>query len=426
MGLQLLILTTLLKFPMTQHIAVIGGGITGITTAYALVKQGYEVTVFDKHRYPAMETSFANGGQISACNAEVWNNTGTVIKGLKWMLKKDAPLLLNPSPNWHKYKWLTEFLGAISAYESNTIQTAKLAIAARENLYQWAKDENIDFDLEERGILHVYQSKAGFESGLKVSELLARAGLERQTIPANELRDIEPTLVGQFYGGFFTPCDATGDIHKYTRGLAKACERLGVKFMMDTSINKINDQNNKPTLVFTTANTDNHQQTATFDGVVICAGVGSRQLAAMVGDKMNIYPVKGYSITVHLDDETSQNGAPWVSLLDEEAKIVTSRLGANRLRVAGTAEYNGYNLNIRADRIAPLTNWVRANFAETSTDHVVPWAGLRPMMPDMMPRIQKGSRPGIYYNTGHGHLGWTLSAITAQMLTELVSYDISH
>lgn len=411
---------------MTQHIAVIGGGITGITTAYALVKQGYQVTVFDKNRYPAMETSFANGGQISACNAEVWNSTGTVIKGLKWMLKKDAPLLLNPSPNWHKYKWLVEFLGAISAYENNTIQTAKLAIAARENLYQWAKDENIDFDLEKRGILHVYQSKAGFESGLKVSELLARAGLERQTIPANELRDIEPTLVGQFHGGFFTPCDATGDIHKYTRGLAKACERLGVNFMMDTSINKINDQNNKPSLVFTTANTDNHQQTATFDGVVICAGVASRQLAAMVGDKMNIYPVKGYSITVHLDDESSQNGAPWVSLLDEEAKIVTSRLGANRLRVAGTAEYNGYNLNIRADRIAPLTNWVRANFAETSTEHVVPWAGLRPMMPDMMPRIQKGSRSGIYYNTGHGHLGWTLSAITAQMLTELVSYDMSN
>lgn len=407
---------------MNQHIAVIGGGITGITTAYALTKQGYQVTVFDKHRYPAMETSFANGGQISACNAEVWNSTGTVLKGLKWMLKKDAPLLLNPSPNWHKYKWLTEFLGAISSYESNTIQTAKLAIAAREHLYQWAADENIDFDLEKRGILHVYQSKAGFEAGLKVSELLAKAGLERHTIPAKELKDIEPTLVGQFYGGFFTPCDATGDIHKYTRGLAKACERLGVTFMMDTSISKINDQNGKPSLVFTTGN-DTHQQTLNFDGVVICAGVGSRKLAAMVGDTINIYPVKGYSITVHLEDESSQNAAPWVSLLDEEAKIVTSRLGANRLRVAGTAEYNGYNLNIRADRIAPLTAWVRNNFANTSTDRIVPWAGLRPMMPDMMPRIQKGSRPGIYYNTGHGHLGWTLSAITAQMLTELISQD---
>lgn len=408
---------------MTQHIAVIGAGITGITTAYALAKQGYDVTVFDKNRYPAMETSFANGGQLSACNAEVWNSTATVLKGLKWMLKKDAPLLLNPSPTWHKYSWLAQFLGAINSYESNTIQTAKLAIAAREHLFQWAKDENINFDLEERGILHVYQSKKGFEDGIKVSALLAKAGLERQTIAANELKTIEPTLTGSFYGGFYTPSDSTGDIHKFTRGLAQACERLDVKFMMDTEIENISPSASQARIDFHNLSTKSSQQTASFDGVVICAGVGSRALASMVGDNINIYPVKGYSITVHLEDETSQKEAPWVSLLDEEAKIVTSRLGSDRLRVAGTAEYNGDNLNIRADRTAPLTHWVRANFGNVNTDKVVPWAGLRPMMPNMMPRIQKGSQPGIYYNTGHGHLGWTLSAITAQMLTELLIQD---
>ena len=152
------------------------------------------------------------------------------------------------------------------------------------------------------------------------------------------------------------------------------------------------------------------------DAVVICAGVGSRKLAAMVGDRINIYPVKGYSITVNLLDEESQNAAPWVSLLDEEAKIVTSRLGVDRFRVAGTAEYNGENKNIRADRIAPLINWTRRNFHQAATDNVIPWAGLRPMMPDMMPRVQAGKRNGIYYNTGHGHLGWTLSAATAQSI----------
>lgn len=408
---------------MSQHIAVIGAGITGITTAYSLAKKGYQVTVFDKNRYPAMETSFANGGQLSACNAEVWNNTGTVLKGLKWMLKKDAPLLLNPSPTWHKYSWLAEFLGAINKYDSNTIQTAKLAIAARKHLFQWAKDEDIHFDLEERGILHVYQSKKGFEAGLKVSELLAQAGLERSTIPGNELKDIEPTLVGSFYGGFFTPSDSTGDIHKFTRGLANACKRLGVNFEMDTHIDRIDPQSQQVTIGYSSTTEANKTLSKTFDSVVICAGIGSRHLAAMVGDRINIYPVKGYSITVHLNDETSQEAAPWVSLLDEEAKIVTSRLGASRLRVAGTAEYNGDNLNIRADRIAPLTNWVRRNFANTGTDQVVPWAGLRPMMPDMMPRIQRGSKAGVYYNTGHGHLGWTLSAITAEMLSELVLND---
>lgn len=403
-------------------IAVIGAGITGVTTAYALVKNGYNVIVLDRQRYPAMDTSFANGGQLSACNAEVWNNTSTVLKGIKWMFKKDAPLLLNPSPSWHKYSWMAEFLYNIRNYEKNTIKTTELAIAARQYLFQWAKDENIDFDFEERGILHVYQTKSGFESGLKVSKLLKRGGLDRSAVTPEEIKAIEPTLVGQFYGGFFTPSDATGDIHKYTTGLAKACERHGVKFMMDVEVEAINPQNNGHQISYQSLIEGAPQSTEQLnvDAVVICGGVGSRKLAAMVGDRMNIYPVKGYSITVNLDSETSQNAAPWVSLLDEEAKIVTSRLGATRLRVAGTAEYNGENRNIRADRIAPLTNWVRRNFHQASTENVVPWAGLRPMMPDMMPRIKAGKRAGIYYNTGHGHLGWTLAAATAESIAGVI------
>ncbi|MCQ9616515.1 D-amino acid dehydrogenase [Paenalcaligenes niemegkensis] len=399
-------------------IAVIGAGITGVTTAYALVKQGFTVTLLDRQRYPAMDTSFANGGQLSACNAEVWNNTSTVMKGIKWMFKKDAPLLVNPSPSWHKYTWMGEFLRNIRNYEHNTIETTKLAIAAREHLFQWAEDENIDFDLEKRGILHVYQSKAGFESGVKVSELLAKGGLERRTVTPEEIRQIEPTLVGQFYGGFFTPSDASGDIHKFTRGLADACKRLGVKFTMDVEVESITPLPRGHQIRYRSKldSSPNSAEQLDVDAIVICAGVGSRKLAAMVGDHINIYPVKGYSITVNLNDEISQNAAPWVSLLDEEAKIVTSRLGATRLRVAGTAEYNGENKNIRADRIAPLTEWTRRNFNQAATDNVVPWAGLRPMMPDMMPRVQAGKREGIFYNTGHGHLGWTLSAATAQTI----------
>lgn len=399
-------------------IAVIGSGITGVTTAYALVKNGFNVVVLDRQRYPAMDTSFANGGQLSACNAEVWNSTSTVLKGLKWMFKKDAPLLLNPSPSLHKYTWMGEFLRNITRYEENTIETTKLAISAREHLFKWAEDENIDFNLEKRGILHVYQSKKGFESGLKVSELLARGGLERRAVTPEEIKTIEPTLVGQFYGGFFTPSDATGDIHKFTRGLADACKRHGVNFIMDVEVEAITPlthghQIRYQSLLADAPKTSEHLDV---DAVVICAGVGSRKLAAMVGDRINIYPVKGYSITVNLLDEESQNAAPWVSLLDEEAKIVTSRLGVDRFRVAGTAEYNGENKNIRADRIAPLINWTRRNFHQAATDNVIPWAGLRPMMPDMMPRVQAGKRNGIYYNTGHGHLGWTLSAATAQSI----------
>lgn len=156
------------------------------------------------------------------------------------------------------------------------------------------------------------------------------------------------------------------------------------------------------------------------DAVVVCAGVGSHHIAAQLGDRINVYPVKGYSITVHLDDEASQTGAPWVSLLDDQAKIVTSRLGRDRFRVAGTAEFNGFNRDIRHDRVRPLIDWVKQRFPNVSTSRVVPWAGLRPMMPDMMPRVRKGKRPGVFYNTGHGHLGWTLSCVTAEIVTDII------
>jgi D-amino-acid dehydrogenase len=156
------------------------------------------------------------------------------------------------------------------------------------------------------------------------------------------------------------------------------------------------------------------------DAVVVCAGVASRRFAAMLGDRVNVYPVKGYSITVHLDDEGSRAAAPAVSLLDDQAKVVTSRLGRDRFRVAGTAEFNGENRDIRADRIEPLVKWTQELFPEVGTARVVPWAGLRPMTPSLMPRVGAGSRPGVFYNTGHGHLGWTLSAATAQMVADAV------
>jgi len=167
---------------------------------------------------------------------------------------------------------------------------------------------------------------------------------------------------------------------------------------------------------------DGEQQNRdTFDGVVICAGTGSRELAAKLGDRVNIYPVKGYSITVELDDEASRKAAPTVSLLDDATKLVTSRLGDGRFRVAGTAEFNGYNRNIRDDRIKPLTRWVEECFPGVCTRRVVPWAGLRPMLPNMMPRVGTGRLPTVFYNTGHGHLGWTLSAITAEMVADSVT-----
>jgi D-amino-acid dehydrogenase len=157
------------------------------------------------------------------------------------------------------------------------------------------------------------------------------------------------------------------------------------------------------------------------DGVVICAGTASRAFAAALGDRVNIYPVKGYSITVNLNDSNSQASAPQVSLLDDATKIVSNRLGAKRFRVAGAPEFNGFNRDIRADRIRPLIRWVEQCFHGVNTRDVIPWAGLRPMMPNMLPHVGRGKHPRVFYNTGHGHLGWTLSAATADLIGTIVA-----
>ncbi len=401
-----------------KSIAVIGGGITGVTTAYALAKRGYSVTLLEKHRYAAMETSFANGGQLSASNAEVWTHRSTLLKGLKWMLKSDAPLLVNPKPSWHKLSWFAEFIANIPHYRQHTIETARLAVAAREHLFAWAEAEGVQFDLRKEGILHIYRDKAGFDHAGEVSQLLAAGGLPRRAVTPAEMRAIEPTLAGHYYGGYYTESDSTGDIHRFTNGLAAAAERLGVRLLFGQQVRSLHSDGHTAVVkVADEAGLQEHR----FDALVVCAGVASRELAAQLGDRVNIYPVKGYSITVNLLDEASQRAAPTVSLLDDETKLVTSRLGVDRFRVAGTAEFNGYNQDIRADRIKPLVDWVNQCFPGVSTRQVQPWAGLRPMLPSMLPRVGRGRQANVFYNTGHGHLGWTLSAVTADMIAGVVA-----
>jgi D-amino-acid dehydrogenase len=401
----------------SKSIAVIGGGITGVTTAYALAQRGFAVTLFEKHRYAAMETSFANGGQLSASNAEVWNHWSTILKGLQWMLTRNAPLLVNPTPSWHKLSWFGEFIGNIPHYRRNTIETTRLAVAAREHLFAWAQAEGVDFDLKKAGILHIYRDKKGFDHASEVSKLLAQGGLPRRAVTPAEMRAIEPTLAGSFYGGYFTESDSTGDIHKFTHGMAAAIARLGVRCLYEQDVVALGSDGSKASVTVQQGGEDGVHH---FDGLVVCAGVESRSFAAQLGDRVNIYPVKGYSITVNLNDADSQACAPTVSLLDDETKLVTSRLGVDRFRVAGTAEFNGFDKDIRADRIRPLVAWVNQCFPGVNTRQVVPWAGLRPMLRNMMPRVGRGKQANVFYNTGHGHLGWTLSAVTADMVGTVV------
>jgi D-amino-acid dehydrogenase len=394
-------------------IAVLGAGITGVTTAYSLYVRGFDVTVYDRQRYAGMETSFANGGQLSASNAEVWNQWSTVLKGIKWMFEGEAPLFVNPRPGWHKVSWMTEFLANIPRYKANTTKTAAMAVAARAGLSEMAEKSGVDFDFSPAGILHFYKTEKDLKHARMVNTLLADGGLERHELTVDEVMAREPTLRGDIIGGFWTESDSTGDIHKFTIGLADWLKKQGVEFKLGTPVTDLHVRDDGVHV-----ECGNEER---YDAIVVSAGVASRKFAHMLGDRVNVYPVKGYSITVNLDDGVSQAAAPTTSLLDDKAKIVSSRLGKNRFRIAGTAEFNGENRDILERRVRPLIRWCEEHFPDVSTESCVPWAGLRPMMPNMMPRVGPGKNDRVFYNTGHGHLGWTLSPATADSIGAVVN-----
>ena len=388
---------------------VVGAGITGITTAYYLYKAGYDVTVFDKEPYAGMKTSYANGGQLSVSNSETWTSWSNVVKGLKWMLKSDAPFLIRPSLSPSKIKWLTAFLYETCKGEDNrrrnSMSTVAMGLLAREEYYRIADETGINFDLSKKGILHFYKNAEYFDNAKYAMESIYRyTDLKREVVLAQEVPKLEPKLAGVegIIGGIWTESDSVGDIHKFCSELADWLSNRGVRFQYNVD--------------FDSAFTEG--MGFHYDNVVICAGADSAYVAGLFNESINVYPVKGYSITIKDDPKYY----PTTSLLDDEAKIVTSTLG-DRFRVAGTAELDGWNLDIRKDRIDPLLRWVHTNFPDIDTRDYKPWAGLRPMTPSMMPIVRRGVSKGVYLNTGHGHLGWTLSPSTAQMVVQLIDQD---
>ena len=385
------------------EVAIIGAGITGITTAYYLAKQGYKVTVYEQETYPGMRTSYSNGGQISVSNSEVWTTWSNVKKGIKWLFKKDAPLLIRPRLDYKQWKWLTKFLynTMTGSYKKNTEKTVQMGLISR-NLYEEIiQEEGIEFDASKCGILHFYKDETYWDNAQKATELYSQNGLNREEVNPAYVPVVDPALNGikGIVGATLTSTDWTGDIHKFCYELAKVLQtKYKVKFVHDYHVKHYEDVRHH-------------------DIIVVCAGVGSVKFAKTVGDTLDIYPVKGYSITINNVDSKH---LPKVSLLDDQAKIVTSTLG-NRFRVAGTAELCGENYDITRSRIQPLLDWVHENFPNINTHDYTQWACLRPMTPNMMPIVKRSNKnKKVFYNTGHGHLGWTLGPITAQQTVELI------
>ena len=400
-----------------MKLAVIGAGITGITTAYFLKKAGHEVTVIDANPYPAMLASHANGGQLSASNSEVWNSWANVYKGIKWSFKRDAPFKMRYDLDFKKYIWLMKFMANIKHAKQNTIETARMAM---ESIHIMRTEfANIEYDQSDCGIMHIYKNQKEFDHAKEVNELYKEAGLQRTEINPNMAKLKEPSITANdCVGGMWTGYDGVGDIHKFCVNLAKKCESMGVKFRYDTRI----DWYHKACIGLSHSFkrwrlTDRNKNDLHYNGLVVCGGVYSKKIGRELGDRLPIYPVKGYSVSINIKGQ--EEYAPKVSLLDDEAKIVTSTLGSV-LRVAGTAEFHGQNRDIRIDRITPLMNWVRKHFPKLELRDYKSWAGLRPMTPNMMPIVKVGKNPNVWYNTGHGHLGWTLSAYTARQITEII------
>ena len=400
-----------------MKLVVIGAGVTGVTTAYFLKKAGHEVTVIDANPYPAMLTSHANGGQLSSSNAEVWNSWSNVYKGIKWSFKRDAPLKLRYDFDLKKYKWLIQFMANIKHAKQNTIETTRMAMESIHIMRTEFAD--IEYDQSDCGIMHIYKNQKDLDHAIEMNKIYKMGGLHRTEINPNMIKLKEPKINAvDCIGGMWTGYDGVGDIHKFCVNLAKKCENMGVKFRYDTRI----DWYHKAPIGLSRSFkrwklTDRNKNDLHYDGIVVCAGVYSRKIGRELGDKIPIYPVKGYSVSI--DIKGQEEHAPKVSLLDDDAKIVTSTLG-DKLRVAGTAEFHGQNRDIRIDRITPLMNWVRKYFPKLELRDYKSWAGLRPMTPNMMPIVKVGKCPNVWYNTGHGHLGWTLSAYTARQITEII------
>ena len=400
-----------------MKICVLGAGITGVLSAYYLARSGHEVEVVDRAYGAAQETSFANGGQLSYSHAEPWANPGVFPKLFKWMFRDDAPLVLRFSSDPQMIKWGLQFLWNCrkSQADQNCVTMLRLGLFSRDKMAEIREDTGIDFEFNDKGILHVFNNEKEFEAAQKQAEFQEQFGCVENTLTWKECVEMEPALshtTQTMYGGIHAPLDEYGDIHIFTTKLAKYCEdNWNVKFRYNTEILRLHEDNDAIRHVST--NTGN----IAADVFVMALGSYSPLLLRKIGIRVPIYPMKGYSVTFPTSPE-----APKMSVTDGGRKIVYSRLG-DRVRVAGTAEFAGYNTDVRAKRIDPIVRGVEALFPEMDTSKHDLWACLRPSTPDGPPIIGKTIYRNLYLNTGHGTLGWTQGAGTSNLLASVINNE---
>ncbi|MBI4997036.1 MAG: D-amino acid dehydrogenase [Rhodocyclales bacterium] len=399
-----------------MRILVLGGGLVGVASAWYLSEDGHEVTVVDRQPGVALETSFANGGQISTSHAEPWANPETPWKALQWLGREDSPLLWRLRADPAQLAWGLRFLRECTPgrTRANIVAILRIALYSRALLKSLRPALGLQYDQQERGILHFYTDEAEFAHAMPQAALMRDYGCERLVKTASECLAIEPALAGStvpIVGGTFTAGDESGDAHSFTQGLADRAAARGVAFRLGSSVAALAQAGGRVTGVRLA-----NGETLTADAYVVALGSYSPLLLKPLGLGVPVYPAKGYSATFALPGGSV---APTVSLTDDGHKIVFSRLG-ERLRVAGTAEFTGYDTSLNDVRCQALVRRTRAIFPQLRTDQVEFWAGLRPATPSNVPLIGGTRLANLYLNTGHGTLGWTMACGTGKLLADLV------
>jgi D-amino-acid dehydrogenase len=404
-----------------MRVTVLGAGVVGVTSAWYLAADGHEVTVIDRQPLPAQETSFANGGQISVSHAEPWANPQAPLKALKWLGREDAPLLWRLRADPAQWAWGLRFLRECTAARAraNVGAIVRLGLASRTALQSLRRELALEYDHLERGILHFYTDPAEFEHALPQAALMREFGCDRVPKTAAECLAIEPALAGSrvpVVGGTYTAGDESGDARRFTEALAQHAAARGVRFRYGETVTALLREGDRLAGVRLGSG-----ETLCAEMTVLALGSYSPLLLRPLGLRLPVYPAKGYSATLTLPPGTA---APSVSLTDDGHKIVISRLG-QALRVAGTAEFNGYDTSLNAARCAALLTRTREIFPSLATvSQVDYWAGLRPATPGNVPLIgdmAAAGLAGLWLNTGHGTLGWTLSCGSARLLADLAA-----
>ena len=400
-----------------MRVLVLGAGVIGTTTAWYLSQAGHEVAVVDRQDAAGMETSFANGGQISVSHAEPWANPEAPLKVLKWLWREDSPLLFRLRMDPNQWSWGLRFLYECQPARTreNIRQIVKMSLYSRQSLQQLREETGIEYDQLERGILIYYTERDEFRRAARDADAIRAYGLEREMKTVDEAIAIEPALAparDRIVGAAYTPSDESGDAHKFTQALARLAEAKGVKFLYGRPIQRfVMERDGVGGVV---AGND----VLKADAYVVALGSYSPLLTRQAGVELPVYPAKGYSASVEIADPTR---APTVSLIDEHAKIVFSRLGT-RLRIAGTAELSGYSTDLNEVRCRALIQRAQEIFP-AAADYAKAqfWAGLRPSTPSNVPIIGATKVPRLYLNTGHGTLGWTMACGSGRALADIIS-----